>query len=256
MFRKVNTEQYPEDKDKYPPKPAFHGRHQLNRHPDGLEKCVGCELCAWACPADALSVAGAVIALLIFGKTLNIFSMIGLLLLMGIVKKNSILQIDHIKGLRREGMSRLDAIFQGCDDRLRPILMTTAALTVGGVSGAFNVTTGVIPLLDVDGNGQVDARTDGLILIRYMFDMRGPTLTGGAIGTGATRTAAEIETYIQSLSEMDVDGNGEVDALTDGLMLVRYMFGMRGATLTGGAIGTGATRTAAEIEAYIQSMMP
>ena len=134
--------------------------------------------------------------------------------------------------------------------------MTTATLTVGGVSGAFNVTTGVITLLDVDGNGQVDARTDGLMLIRYMFDMRGPTLTGGAIGTGATRTAAEIETYIQSLSEMDVDGNGEVDALTDGLMLVRYMFGMRGVTLTGGAIGTGATRTAAEIEAYIQSMMP
>ena len=59
MFKKVNTEQYPEEKDKYPPKPRFHGRHQLNRHPDGLEKCVGCELCAWACPADAILVQGA-----------------------------------------------------------------------------------------------------------------------------------------------------------------------------------------------------
>jgi NADH-quinone oxidoreductase chain I len=59
MFKKVNTEQYPEQKDKYPPKPRFHGRHQLNRHPDGLEKCVGCELCAWACPADAIYVQGA-----------------------------------------------------------------------------------------------------------------------------------------------------------------------------------------------------
>ena len=39
--------------------PRFHGRHQLNRHPDGLEKCVGCELCAWACPADAIYVEGA-----------------------------------------------------------------------------------------------------------------------------------------------------------------------------------------------------
>lgn len=56
IFTPPVTELYPEVKRE--PEPRYHGRHVLNRHPDGLEKCVGCELCAWVCPADAIYVEG------------------------------------------------------------------------------------------------------------------------------------------------------------------------------------------------------
>ncbi len=89
-----------------------------------------------------LSVAGAAFALLIAGNTLNIFSMIGLLLLMGIVKKNSIILVDYANQRRKEGDSALEAMRHAGPVRLRPIIMTAAATLMAAVPPALGLGSG------------------------------------------------------------------------------------------------------------------
>lgn len=111
---------------------------------------------------------------------------------------------------------------------------------------------------DIDGNGTLDALTDGRLVLLYLLGFRDDTLIANSVAPDATRTtAAEIIAYIEQIgNQLDIDGNGEVDALTDGILNLRYLFGLTGDALTSRAIAANAARTtAAEITAYLESIV-
>ncbi|MDG1693400.1 MAG: hypothetical protein P8I13_00850, partial [Porticoccaceae bacterium] len=113
--------------------------------------------------------------------------------------------------------------------------------------------------LDFDQSGTGDALTDGLLLLRYAFGLRGSMLTAGAVAGNSPLDSAEVEASVANAagSFADIDGNGRLDALTDGLILLRYLFGLRGTMLTSGAIAGDATRTTPEvIESYVSDLLP
>ena len=94
-----------------------------------------------------------------------------------------------------------------------------------GISALDEFLAGTIPSgpLDIDGNGQYDALTDGLLLLRGMFGLDGSALVTGTIASDAAYTeSVDIEARIATLGDLaDIDGNGEIDALTDGLLTLR-----------------------------------
>ena len=117
----------------------------------------------------------------------------------------------------------------------------------------------VLASLDIDGDGQARALTDGLLLIRRLFQFSGDSLVAGAVASDALyQTPEEIAERIDAFSEgFDVDADGETRALTDGLLVIRRLFQFSGSSLTAGAVAGDAARSDPdEIADYIDSLSP
>jgi hypothetical protein len=115
----------------------------------------------------------------------------------------------------------------------------------------------VINSWDIDGNGKADALTDGLLLLRYAYGLVGDELTNDVVSHDSSLTALQIQNNIdQVLNYADIDGDGEFDALTDGILLLRYLFGLTSESIVADAVSSGATRSALAVTQYISSYMP
>jgi HAE1 family hydrophobic/amphiphilic exporter-1 len=121
-----------------------------------------------------LSFIGAFGALLITGNTINIFSLIGLILLMGLVKKNAILLVDYTNTLRARGMSRKDALIEAGPVRLKPILMTTFAMIFGMMPIAIGIGEGAetrAPMAIATIGGLISSLFLTLIVVPAIYDV-------------------------------------------------------------------------------------
>ena len=120
----------------------------------------------------------------------------------------------------------------------------------------LNASTAWSSDFDVDNDGVVAPLTDGLLVLRHFFGFTGTALTEGALGADATNTTAEmIQAHINDRPDrFDLDGDGLHQPLTDGLLLLRLLFGFTGEALTQGALGDKANRrTSNHILGHIES---
>jgi multidrug efflux pump subunit AcrB len=121
-----------------------------------------------------LALAGALLSLWVFGKTLNIFSEIGMIMLIGLVTKNGILIVEFANQKRAAGLKKTDAAFEGAVARLRPILMTSLATIFGALPIAIGLGTGAesrMPLGIVVAGGLLFALVLTLFVIPVMYTL-------------------------------------------------------------------------------------
>ena len=91
-----------------------------------------------------------------------------------------------------------------------------------------------------------------------MFGLEGDSLISGAVSSDANHdNPQDIILRISALGDLaDIDGNAQIDALTDGLLILRYLFGLEGDTLVDGVVSSDSTRTTSEIEEHLETLTP
>jgi hypothetical protein len=152
------------------------------------------------------------------------------------------------------------------------VTFTEADTAIGYAFHAEKMTVKIVHFdIDIDKNGVVKPLTDGLLITRYLFGFMGNNLVSGAVDPlGARLDASEIADWIErgriepsttnaGYTHLDIDANREVTPLTDGIMILRHLFGYTGINLTSGAIGPNATRIEtdhAAIGTYIDTLNP
>ena len=137
------------------------------------------------------------------------------------------------------------------------VAMSALALKASEAENSVSLNIPPATNIDIDGNDEFDALTDGLLILRSMFGLTGDSLTSGAVANDALyNSSEEIESRIASLGvRIDVDNNGRIDALTDGLIILRYLFGLSGDTLTNGVLASDAERvTSDDIGSHMQRL--
>ena len=129
----------------------------------------------------------------------------------------------------------------------------------GSTDGIFAQRFGhAAPSLDIDGNGSLEPLTDGLLVLRFLFGFTGATLTTGAVGAQTARAATPPRSRPTSPGSARCStstATARLGALTDGLLVLRFLFGFTGTTLTNGAVDANCTRCdATEIVPYLQAL--
>ena len=135
---------------------------------------------------------------------------------------------------------------------------TVVAQSPGPTLTATFVAASLVAKLDIDNDGLMNAATDGLLILRYLSGVRGAALLADLPipANAERRDSGVITAYLDGIrSELDVDGVGGTQALTDGMIIMRYMLGLSGASLTLGAGASGAL-SVSQIQAKLDLMRP